>query len=299
MLIKINKLLKNERQLKAVIGMGYKEFELLHEQFSDLYTLSQKKKVRQRATGGGRRGVIKDTRAKLLFILMYIKVYPTYDLAGALFGVVASRPCEWVAEYLPILEKTLGRHFVLPARKISSISEFRRLYPGVEEVIVDGGERPIQRPKKDKNQKKAYSGKKRRHTRKNIYLIDKNKRILYLSPTKSGKIHDFNQLKKTYVIDGIPKGANIIADKGFAGIDDLSEHVTYIPKKRPKNGYLSPEEKENNSIISSARMKVEHAIGGVKRLGISTNIFRGKFGSDDRFVFISAALWNFHLRYSF
>ena len=27
---------------------------------------------------------------------MYVKVYPTYDLAGALFGVVASRPHEWV-----------------------------------------------------------------------------------------------------------------------------------------------------------------------------------------------------------
>ena len=83
---------------------------------------------------------------------MYVKVYPTYDLAGALFGVVASRPHEWVNEYLTILEEALGRHCVLPERKITSAEEFRRLYPGVQEVILDGAERPMQRPKNNKNQ---------------------------------------------------------------------------------------------------------------------------------------------------
>ena len=169
MLINPKKLLRRERQLKAVIGMGGKEFKILHKQFDEIYNKIQQKKLRKRAIGGGRQGVIKDTKSKLLFILMYVKVYPTYDLAGALFGVVASRPHEWVNEYLPILEEALGRHCVLPARKITSVEEFKRLYPGVQEVILDGAERPIQRPKNKKNQKKAYSGKKKRHTRKNIY----------------------------------------------------------------------------------------------------------------------------------
>ena len=157
-------------------------------QFNIIYNKSQQRKPRKRAVGGGRQGVIKDTKSKLLFILMYVKVYPTYDLAGALFGVVvASCPHEWSNKYLPILEEALGRHCVLPARKISSVKEFKRLYPGVQEVILDGAERPIQRPKNNKNQKKAYSGKKKRHTRKNIYLVNKEKKILYLSPTKSSR----------------------------------------------------------------------------------------------------------------
>ena len=298
MLINPKKLLRRERQLKAVIGMGGKEFKILHKQFDEIYNKIQQKKLRKRAIGGGRQGVIKDTKSKLLFILMYVKVYPTYDLAGALFGVVASRPHEWANEYLPILEEALGRHCVLPARKITSAEEFRRLYPGVQEVILDGAERPIQRPKNNKNQKKAYSGKKKRHTRKNIYLVNKEKKILYLSPTKAGKIHDFKQFEKTAVIDGIPEDVDILGDKGFIGINDLSSHKTFVPKKKPKNGFLTPEEKEDNSLISSIRMKVEHAIGGVKRLGVATNVFRGRFGSDDRFTFVSAALWNFHLQYA-
>ena len=48
---------------------------------------------------------------------MYVKVYPMYDLAGALFGVVASHPHEWVNEYLTILEEALGRHYILPSEE--------------------------------------------------------------------------------------------------------------------------------------------------------------------------------------
>ena len=87
-------------------------------------------------------------------------------------------------------------------------------------------------------------------------------------------------------------------DKGFIGINDLSSHKTFVPKKKLKNGFLTPEEKEDNALISSIRIKVEHAMGGVKKLGVATNIFRERFGSDDRFTFVSAALWNFHLQYA-
>ena len=37
MLINPKKLLKRERQLKAVIGMSGKEFKILHEQFDKIY----------------------------------------------------------------------------------------------------------------------------------------------------------------------------------------------------------------------------------------------------------------------
>ena len=80
MLINPKKLLRRERQLKAVIGMGGKEFKILHKQFDEIYNKIQQNKLRKRAIGGGKQGVIKDTKSKLLFILMYVKVYSTYDL---------------------------------------------------------------------------------------------------------------------------------------------------------------------------------------------------------------------------
>jgi hypothetical protein len=59
---------------------------------------------------------------------------------------------------------------VLPIRKLSSIEEFIDRFPEVKEVIVDGTERPVQRPKDLQRQKEHYSGKKKRHTRKHITL---------------------------------------------------------------------------------------------------------------------------------
>jgi hypothetical protein len=37
------------------------------------------------------------------------------------------------------------------------------------------------------------------------------------------------------------------------------------PKKKPRGGELTPPEKAVNRAISSIRIRIEHAIGGVKR----------------------------------
>ena len=93
---------------------------------------------------------------------MYVKVYPTYDLAGALFGVVASCPHEWSNKYLPILEEALGRHCVLPARKLAQLKNlkgfiqvFKRLFLMVQKDLY-------------KDQKITKIRKKRIQARKNV-----------------------------------------------------------------------------------------------------------------------------------
>ena len=58
------------------------------------------------------------------------------------------------------------------------------------------------------------------------------------------------------IINAIPEDTDILADKGFIGIDDMSNHQTFVPKKKPKNDFLTPEEKEDNALISSIRIKL-------------------------------------------
>jgi len=93
-------------------------------------------------------------------------------------------------KYLPLLQKALGREIVLPKRRIGSIEEFIKEYPDLGEFFLDGSERRVQRPKKDKIQTKNYSGKKKAHTIKNGIITTKEKRILVLSKTHEGKRHD-------------------------------------------------------------------------------------------------------------
>ena len=71
----------------------------------------------------------------------------------------------------------------MPARQIKSAEEFIRLFPEIKEVFIDGTERPVERSKNKEKQKKDYSGKKKRHTRKNITVSDEKRRILVLTET--------------------------------------------------------------------------------------------------------------------
>jgi len=49
-----------------------------------------------------------------------------------------------------------------------------------------------------------------------------------------------------------------------------------MPKKKPRGKELTDEEKAKNKVISSIRVRIEHVIGGIKRMRITTDKFRNK-----------------------
>ena len=293
-LMNIDKVLNNKRLVKAVLGVRKESFEKILVSFKQILQEEAEKKERKRSYGGGSNGNIKDPRKKLFFILWYLKVYPTFDVAAYVFASSKSRTHNWAHTILPILEKTLGRKLVLPKRRISSIEEFLALFPETKEVLLDGMERPTVRSQKKKQQNKHYSGKKKRHTRKNLILTDSQKKILLLTPTKHGRVHDKKMSDKNLIASRIPEEVSLLVDTGFQGIQKQHQN-TLIPKKKPRGGFLSESEKAWNHLISSTRMKVEHAIGGIKRFNAISHIFRNKKGIDDQFVNVCSGLWNLEL----
>ena len=105
---------------------------------------------------------------------------------------------------------------VLPERRLRKVEEFFEMFPEAREVFVDGAERPVQRPKDSKQQKEKYSGKKKRHTVKNIIIADKHKRIGFLSKT-SGRRRDFEMLKEHAPPEYTPTAIKQHIDLGFKG----------------------------------------------------------------------------------
>ncbi|WP_212667518.1 transposase family protein [Leptospira alexanderi] len=57
----------------------------------------------------------------------------------------------------------------------------------------------MRRPTDKDLQKEFYSGKKKRHTIKNLILTNKDKAILFLSNTISGKTHDLKVAENTMI----------------------------------------------------------------------------------------------------
>ena len=200
--------------------------------------------------------------------------------------------------YSRTLEKTLGRKSALPKRKIRSVEEFLQMFPGLKDILLDGTERRVQRPKNKKSQKKTYSGKKKATTRKNIIMVDERKKILLLSPTKSGRRHDKRLADKISLIEHIPQNIGLWADSGFQGVQHIHPNAC-IPKKGTKKLPLTGEQKKENTLISSIRSIVEHAIAGIKRYKSVSDVFRNRIGRlDDLFMEIAAGLWNYHLSYT-
>mgnify|MGYP002444276561 CR=1 FL=1 len=69
-----------------------------------------------------------------------------------------------------------------------------------------------------------------------------------------------------------------------------------MPKKKPKGKELTCVEKQENKRISGVRIKVEHAIGGMKKCRIVKERFRcHKFGFEDMVILIACGLHNFRI----
>lgn len=293
-------LLGNTRLCLAVTGLQPHELATLLPTFEACLTQYRyqvtPKEQRSRQLGGGRKGALPTTLDKLVFILLYLKIYPTFDVLSFLTNRVRSKCHRSVHQLIPVLELALGRRLVLPQRKVTSVEEFERLFPGLKDLFIDGTERRVEKPRNLKRRKKLYSGKKKATTRKTNVLSDERKRILVLTPTKSGRRHDKRLLDKTGLVAHIPPEVTLWTDTGFQGIQHQHPN-TVMPKKATKKRPLTLKEKANNRVISGLRVISEHAIGGMKRLKAASDVYRNSLPNlDDRFTLLAAGLWNFHLQ---
>jgi len=100
-----------------------------------------------------------------------------------------------------------------------------------------------------------YSGKKKRHTLKNVLIVDEFGAIHFLSDTYEGRVHDkciADEARYT-----LPTASILYQDAGFQGLNLPGVQIMQ-PKKKPRNGTLTPQEKEENRRISSVRVHIRH-----------------------------------------
>jgi DDE superfamily endonuclease/Helix-turn-helix of DDE superfamily endonuclease len=293
----------NPRVLRAFTSLDPEEFEILLIPFEKawqdyIHRHYIHKKSRKRRYGGGRKPHLVAIEDKLLFILFYFKVYPLQEVIARIFGMSQGRANEWLYKLTPILETALGEAQCLPERDPQNLEQVLALCVAVD-FMIDGTERPIQRPTDPIEQKDQYSGKKKRHTVKNNLIGDVEDRLVrYLSETYPGRVHDKRICEAEELV--FPSDIGLFQDTGFQGYHPAGVHI-YQPKKKPKGKELTPEEKAENTIISSIRILIEHIIAGVKRCRIVKDVLRNtKLYFADQVMEIACGLHNFRttLRYN-
>jgi hypothetical protein len=295
-MLDIKRVLKQDRLLRALTGLNRKVFEALLVAFSPLYEQARQTQPHQRAVSGGRKARLLGTQAKLAFILFYFKCSPTFDLAGIIFDRHRSQAHEWMHRLQPILEATLGKKLVLPERKLDSIAAFFERFPAVKRVMIDGTERPVQRPPQEAEAQTAhYLGKKKRQTRKHLAAVDETKRVLVLSKAREGKLHDKRFHDEDDIAGSIPDAMPIEADLGFLGLQKEYRNLR-LSHRKSKGGELSDQQKQENRALSQSRVVCENAFAGVKRYNAASAIYRNRKAEfDDHRMLTAAGLWNFYL----
>lgn len=161
--------IRDERQLKALIGLSTKQFDVLKKKFCEVYEEQREETFlkaiiggkRTKEIGSGRKGNLPTIESKLLFVLYYFKVYPTFDVLASTFKMARSRAYENLHKLIPVLQETLFRLSLLPYRNFKSVVEFKEAFLGIDEIIIDVTERKHVRPQDNEKQAEMYSGKKK------------------------------------------------------------------------------------------------------------------------------------------
>jgi hypothetical protein len=306
--IDVSNVLEDDRQLRALTGLARPEFEKLLEEFIRCLKKGRPKncrkpqKKRKRKLGGGRKSALGSAANQLLFILFYMKSYPTFDVLAFTFGISLGCASESVQRLLPLLKQAQDNLHTLPKRTSDNPKEIKQLIENNDKIIIDATERPCCRPQKPSKQKKYYSGKKGRHTVKNTVVSDSEKRILVLGETVPGSQHDYAVFKEEFdkEIDGF-ESTEASVDLGYLGIqkDYLSPQNIHIPHKKPRkskknpNPELTPKQRRQNRKMGRVRVVVEHAIGGMKVFQVLAIRLRNRLKNfADDFIFVAAGLWN-------
>ena len=178
MALRYNKVKKKPTTFNRLFGVSVLQFEVILAKVDPVWHC----KVIGKYKRPGRAYKL-DVADMVLMLLLYYRSYISQEFVGYLFGIDDSRVCRILQKLEPLLAKVMD----LPNKKHLSQEE-------VESLIIDATEQPIERPKK--TQKPYYSGKKKRHTLKTEIRVTRRGRIVHISKSRPGSVHDF-ELHKT------------------------------------------------------------------------------------------------------
>lgn len=253
-------------------GLRINEFGVLVDDLLPQFVQTEYERLsrpnRQREMGGGRNAELAG-RDQVLLTVLWLRVYPTHEVLGYLFGVSDSTVSRIIQRVLPLLEQA-GRDTMRmpdPGRKRRrSLDELLRDTPDLA-VVIDSFEQKVQRPKNPDERDGFYSGKKKTHTLKNQVAVDEQTgAIVDISESVAGPIADINLLEQSGLMKRLPDGVGGIGDLAYVGIDKLHpQALGASPRRKPRGKPRPPEDVAYNTAFSRRRIIVENTIGRLRR----------------------------------
>jgi hypothetical protein len=310
-MITYERLARHPAAFKSMTGFTVEAFEALlgafvraHEERRFAATTTKRHgQPRQRAVGAGRR-FSHDLHTRLLMTLIWLRLYPTFEVLGFLFSLNKTNAHDNVNDGMATLETMTDFAFERPSadrKKLRSVAAVMDAFPTVR-LILDTKEQPIQRPKstkEDDRQRPYYSGKKKRHTVKNEIGVLPNGEIGALSESvPGGAVHDLALLRRTRRVEQLDPGKEAaLMDKGYVGVHKhFPEHQLLVPFKATRGQPLTEEQKVYNRELGRYRIVVEHTNAQLNQFQALAQVYRHALKSHPRTVRVVGMLVNRRIR---
>ena len=308
--MRVHKLRRRPQHFLRFSGLNVEQFDRLLRQIkptlADFHLHRLARPDRQRVLGGGAQFRL-SSEDQLLLALCWARLYLTNELLGYLFGLDASN----ISRNRRLLWPLLSAHLPVPVqprrqlaghapeqppkrrKRIGTLEELFEQYPDLREVIVDATEQPVQRPTKKRTQKKHYSRKKKRHTRKTQITALPNGMIAHVSRSVPGSVHDYKLFHRSGIDRTLPAEYGLRVDKGYQGIKrGYGQRSVQIPQRASKLHPLTSAQKRENQRLARERVAIEHTIGRVKKYRVIGQTYRHRLTEYDPVMRVVCGLVN-------
>ena len=179
---------------KSFTGLSVKQFDNIFKEIQSKYPKYEVKRLspsrkgrrrRERTVGAGRhfKLLVKD---RVIMVLVYYRLYITYTLMEFLFGLDQSNVCRDIQKIERLIRSCLPipQKLYKVTRRLKTKEEVEQYFPGFM-AFTDCTEQPIPKPKNRRKRRLYYSGKKKKHTVKNLYTANQKGLIIFKTKRKT------------------------------------------------------------------------------------------------------------------
>ena len=303
---------------KSLTGMSADEFDRLFEAVAPAHLARLQQtptkrggQPRKRAVGCGPQHT-HPLRDRLLIALVWLRVYPTYEVMGFYFSLHKTNARQNVEEMLDTLLSMSVFGFERPARDRKKLCNAQAVMDAFPEValVIDTKEQRIRRPSEGSgegqsreggdpegplpsHQRPYYSGKKKAHTLKTQIAVSPDGLVQSVSESVPGSTHDLTLLRGTELLKRLEVSEGAMFDKAYDGIEhDCPDRPLYLPFKARRNRPLTEGERAYNAYFASYRIVVEHTNAQLQNYQVLAQTYRHDRHTHTRAVRVAAGLVN-------
>jgi DDE superfamily endonuclease/Helix-turn-helix of DDE superfamily endonuclease len=293
MRIRYEQLRSHPNVLNSLTGLRPVEFEHLVRDIRPMLAAADRDRLlskrpqhrRKRDVGGGHPFAL-SPQEQILLSVMWLRLYPAYEVLGFLFGITHSTVSRLLHRTLPVLAQAGRDTMRMPDPGRKHRRSFDQLLSDLPElaVVVDTFEQQVQRPqgpdptnRKDRSEAdRWYSGKKKQHTIKSQVGMDLHiGYICDVAESVRGPTADMSLLKRSKLIERLPPGVGVEGDLAFFGMDKLHpQGLGATPRRKPRGADKArprgqdkerpPEDVAYNKAFAKRRIIAEHTLCRVR-----------------------------------